>query len=193
MKLFDTQLRDVKLIRPTRLGDDRGWFAETFQARDFAKLNLPTTFLQENESFSRKGILRGLHYQLGQPQGKLVRVLSGYIWDVAVDLRRDSPDFGKWAGFHLRAEEGELLWIPEGFGHGFLVISETANVLYKATGFYYPAGERCVRWNDPELAINWPLEHGQAPLVSTKDALGSSFGDAELPLPTSQSSAADIS
>ena len=129
-------------------------------------------------------MLRGLHYQLGKPQGKLVRVLAGHIWDVAVDLRRTSPDFGKFAGFHLKprneAGELELLWIPEGFAHGFLVLSETAEVLYKTTDVYHPAGERCVRWNDPTLKIPWPLK-GMTPSVSGKDAQGSSFAEAELP------------
>ena len=132
-------------------------------------------------------MLRGLHYQLGQPQGKLVRVLSGHIWDVAVDLRRNSPDFGRWAGFDLRGrtveDELQLLWIPEGFAHGFLVLSETAEVLYKTTDLYYPAGERTIRWDDPTLKIAWPLKalHGAAPSVSAKDALGKTFSEAELP------------
>ncbi len=133
---------------------------------------------------SSRGVLRGLHYQLGKPQGKLVRVLSGHIWDVAVDLRKHSPDFGKWAGFDLRPlnAEGELemLWIPEGFAHGFLVLSETAEVLYKTTNFYHPEGERSIRWDDPTLAIAWPLD-GLAPSVSAKDAKGSLWQSADLP------------
>lgn len=134
-----------------------------------------------------KGVLRGLHYQLVKPQGKLVRVLSGHIWDVAVDLRRNSPQFGQWAGFHLRprneAGELELLWIPEGFAHGFLVLSESAEVLYKTTNPYYPAGERSILWNDPTLQIQWPLEQlsGMQPEISAKDAQGSLFAAAELP------------
>jgi len=132
-------------------------------------------------------VLRGLHYQLGRPQGKLVRVLSGHIWDVAVDLRRNSADFGRWAGFDLRprTSEGELemLWIPEGFAHGFLVLSETAEVLYKTTNLYYPEGERTILWDDPTLKIAWPLDAlgGAAPSVSAKDALGRAFTEAELP------------
>ena len=122
---------------------------------------LPSAFVQDNQSFSQKGVLRGLHYQLERPQGKLVRVVSGHIWDVAVDLRRDSPHFGRWAGFHLkpRNQDGELemLWIPEGFAHGFLVLSETAEVLYKTTNLYHPSGERSIVWNDPTLNITWPL------------------------------------
>lgn len=150
MQVSKTPLRDVKLLRPRRFGDNRGWFAEVFNESTFAEAGLPTQFVQDNQSFSVKGVLRGLHYQLGKPQGKLIRVLSGHIWDVAVDLRPDSPDFGRWAGFDLKApSEGgelELLWIPEGFAHGFLVLSETTEVLYKTTNLYYPAGERSILW-----------------------------------------------
>ena len=181
MEVIDTSLRDVKLVRPKKHGDERGWFAEVFNARSFAAARLPERFVQDNQSLSRRGVLRGLHYQLGEQQGKLVRVLSGHIWDVAVDLRPGSPDFGKWAGFNLSGEEIEFLWIPEGFGHGFLVLSETANVLYKTTRFYFPPGERCVRWDDPELAIAWPLDTIGTPSVSAKDAMGSRLAEAELP------------
>lgn len=184
MQVIDTALRDVKLISPRRFGDERGWFTEVFNATRFAAAGLPANFVQDNQSFSARGVLRGLHYQLGKPQGKLVRVLAGHIWDVAVDLRRDSPDFGRWAGFHLKplnaAGELELLWIPEGFAHGFLVVSETAEVLYKTTDLYHPAGERCIRWDDPTLAIPWPLD-GMTPSVSGKDAEGTLFAEAELP------------
>jgi dTDP-4-dehydrorhamnose 3,5-epimerase len=187
MQILDTKLCDVKLLQPKRHGDDRGWFAEVFNAETFKKAGLPETFAQDNQSMSVKGVLRGLHYQLGQPQGKLVRVLSGHIWDVAVDLRRDSPGFGKWAGFDLKprnaAGEMELLWIPEGFAHGFLVLSDTAEVLYKTTRGYYPAGERSIVWNDLTLGIEWPLDllGGLAPAVSGKDAVGAKFLEAELP------------
>jgi dTDP-4-dehydrorhamnose 3,5-epimerase len=187
MQILDTSLRDVKLLQPKRHGDARGWFAEVFNAETFRKAGLPAEFAQDNQSQSAKGVLRGLHYQLGQPQGKLVRVLAGHIWDVAVDLRRDSPDFGEWAGFHLRplneAGEMELLWIPEGFAHGFIVLSDETQVLYKTTRGYFPAGERCIRWDDPDLGIDWPLEllDGVAPAVSGKDALGVGFKSAELP------------
>ena len=187
MQVIDTVLRDVKRVRPTLHGDARGWFAEVFNTQSFKSAGLPEQFAQDNQSFSVRGVLRGLHYQLGQPQGKLVRVLSGHIWDVAVDLRRDSPDFGKWAGFHLKPldESGalEMLWIPEGHAHGFLVLSETAEVLYKTTRGYYPAGERCILWNDSTLAIDWPLDQlaGVLPSVSGKDALGATFNAAELP------------
>jgi len=187
MQVLDTPLHDVKLIQPRRFGDSRGWFSEVFNASAFAAAGLPAEFVQDNQSFSTKGVLRGLHYQLGKPQGKLVRVLSGHIWDVAVDLRRNSPQFGRWAGFHLkpRTESGELelLWIPEGFAHGFLVLSETAEVLYKTTNPYYPTGERTILWNDPTLNIDWSLEdlNGISPSVSDKDAAGSTFISADLP------------
>ena len=183
MQILDTKLRDVKLIRPQKYGDDRGWFSEMFNSRAFAAAGLPDHFVQDNQSFSQRGVLRGLHYQLQQPQGKLIRVLSGHIWDVAVDLRPNSPDFGKWAGFHLREDEIEFVWIPEGFAHGFVVLSETANVLYKTTDFYLPAGERCLRWDDPTVGVAWPLEGIEAPLISPKDAKGSFLQDTELPAP----------
>jgi len=184
MQILDTGLRDVKIVSPRRFGDERGWFAEVFNAATFSTAGLPSQFVQDNQSFSARGVLRGLHYQLGKPQGKLVRVLSGHIWDVAVDLRRDSPDFGRFAGFHLQprnaAGELELLWIPEGFAHGFVVLSETAEVLYKTTDLYYPPGERCIAWDDPTLAIPWPLGD-IVPSVSAKDARGTAFAEAELP------------
>jgi len=187
MQVFDTPLSHVKLIQPRRYTDSRGWFAEVFNQSTFEGAGLSGQFVQDNQSFSTKGVLRGLHYQLGKPQGKLVRVLSGHIWDVAVDLRPDSPDFGKWAGFHLKAQSPEdelqLLWIPEGFAHGFLVLSDSAEVFYKTTNLYYPAGERCIVWNDPTLKIDWPLAAlgGGGPEVSSKDARGSLFLEAELP------------
>jgi len=186
MQVYSSTLNDVKTLQPRRFGDDRGWFSEVFNSRSFHQAGLPDSFVQDNQSFSRKGVLRGLHYQLGQPQGKLVRVLSGHIWDVAVDLRRNSPDFGKHAGFHLKPPSAtdplEMLWIPEGFAHGFLVLSETAEVLYKTTDFYDPASERCILWNDPTLNIPWPLDLlDQAPTVSPKDEKGSRFLEAELP------------
>ncbi len=187
MLVLDTPLRDIKIIEPMLHRDGRGWFAEAFNARSFHEQGLPSNFVQDNQSMSQRGVLRGLHYQLGQPQGKLVRCVSGHIWDVAVDLRRTSPDFGKWAGFHLRplTSEGKLqmLWIPEGFGHGFLVLSETAELLYKTTNHYFPKGDRSVRWNDPEIAIEWPLAelNGLEPIVSDKDAVAPLLNSAELP------------
>ena len=183
MQVLDTGLCDVKMIRPRRFGDERGWFTEVFNATRFRDAGLPDHFVQDNQSFSARGVLRGLHYQLGKPQGKLVRVLAGHIWDVAVDLRRSSPDFGKWAGFDLkpRNAEGELelLWIPEGFAHGFVVLSETAEVLYKTTDGYFPEGERAIRWDDPELGIAWPVDDLTVS-VSSKDAAGSAFRAADL-------------
>lgn len=179
-------LRDVKILSPQLHGDERGWLAEVFQEEAFRQAGLPASFPQENQSLSARGVLRGLHYQLGHPQGKLVRVLSGHIWDVAVDLRRQSPSFGRWAGFDLRARSAsgalEMLWIPEGFAHGFLVLSETAEVLYKMTRVYYPAGERTILWNDPDLAIAWPSGElaGAALSLSAKDERGVRFKDAEL-------------
>jgi dTDP-4-dehydrorhamnose 3,5-epimerase len=199
MQILDTTLSDVKLVRPKRFGDARGWFAEMFNAQAFPEAGLPGEFVQDNQSFSIRGVLRGLHYQLGQPQGKLVRVLSGHIWDVAVDLRKDSPQFGKWEGFHLkpRTDEGELemLWIPEGFGHGFLVVSETAEVLYKTTRGYYPQGERSVLWNDSTLDIEWPLHllEGAEVSVSGKDAVAATLDVAELPSMNDQLSAREPS
>jgi len=181
MEIIETVLHDVKLIRPRKFADERGWFAEMFNAQDFRAAGLPDKFVQDNQSFSRRGVLRGLHYQLGKPQGKLVRALSGHIWDVAVDLRPGAPDFGKWAAVDLRGENPEFLWIPKGFAHGFLVLSDTANVLYKTTDYYHRDGERCVRWNDPELAVPWPLEEIGEPCVSQKDAAASWLREAELP------------
>ena len=187
MQVLNTPLSDVKLIQLQRFGDNRGWFAEVFNQSTFSAAGLPEQFVQDNQSFSVKGVLRGLHYQLGQPQGKLVRVLSGHIWDVAVDLRRNSPDFGKWAGFHLKTQsvddDLQLLWIPEGFAHGFLVLSDTAEVFYKTTNLYYPAGERSILWNDPTLNITWPLDalDGKLPSVSPRDARGALFTVADLP------------
>ena len=187
MQILNTSLDGVKRIRPKRYGDERGWFAEIFHEDRFREAGLPGRFLQDNQSLSRKGVLRGLHYQLGKPQGKLVRVLSGHIWDVALDLRRESPDFGRWEAFHLEpcTDEGDpdLLWIPEGFAHGFLVLSETAEVLYKVTEGYYPEGERCILWSDPTLAIPWPLLDlgSEGPFVSPRDAAGVPFSEADLP------------
>ncbi|MGI4829469.1 MAG: dTDP-4-dehydrorhamnose 3,5-epimerase [Janthinobacterium lividum] len=181
MQIIDTTLPGVKLIRPVKQGDERGWFAEVFNGRSFAAAGLPDRFVQDNQSFSPRGVLRGLHFQVGEPQGKLVRVLSGHIWDVAVDLRPGSPAFGRWVGVSLRSEEIEFLWIPEGFAHGFVVLSETANVFYKTTGYYFPPGERCVRWDDPTLNIQWPLEGIGRPSLSSKDAMGCKLGEVELP------------
>ena len=178
MRIIETPLLDVKLREPRRLGDERGWFAELYHQQTFAGAGLPTQFAQDNQSFSRKGVLRGMHYQMSRPQGKLVRVVSGRIWDVVLDLRRGSPDFGRSAGFVLSRQSPvdvlQMLWIPPGFAHGFLVLSESAAVLYKTTDFYDPASERCILWSDPALGIPWPLDElrGTPVCVSEKDSRG---------------------
>ena len=185
MQIVKTGLRDVQILRPQRYSDARGWFAEMFSAPQFEAAGLPATFAQDNQSFSTHGVLRGLHYQLRRPQGKLVRVLQGHIWDVVVDLRQSSEDFGRWASFDLRpeTEEGalEMLWVPPGFAHGFLVVSPTAEILYKVTEPYDPGGEHTLLWNDPALDIHWPLELlSNPPLVSPKDAQGKLLAAASL-------------
>jgi dTDP-4-dehydrorhamnose 3,5-epimerase len=186
MQVTDLGLCGLKLITPRRFQDERGWFAEVYNRSAFSQADLPTEFVQDNQSYSRQGVLRGLHFQLQQPQGKLIRVLSGKIWDVAVDLRRASPTFGRWYGLELQAPQdgGELnmLWIPEGFAHGFLVLSPEAVVHYKVTKPYDPGGERTILWNDPDLRIAWPLSSlgGTKPTVSQKDAAGLRFKEADL-------------
>jgi dTDP-4-dehydrorhamnose 3,5-epimerase len=168
------------LIEPHVFGDARGFFMETFQARQFEQAGLPAAFVQDNHSGSRQGILRGLHYQIHQPQGKLVRVVAGEVFDVAVDLRRHSPTFQKWTGSVLSAQNHCQLWVPVGFAHGFYVISDWAEVVYKTTDFYAPEWERCLLWNDPQIGIQWPIPQGQAPILSNKDAQGKQIADAEL-------------
>ena len=177
MQLIPTSLKDVAVLEPKVFGDDRGFFLEAYNEATFKTLGLPTRFVQDNHSGSRKGVLRGLHYQLRQPQGKLVRAVRGEIFDVAVDLRRDSAQFGQWFGLVLSAGNRRSLWVPPGFGHGFLVLSEFAEVLYKATAFYAPAFERSILWNDPAIGIEWPLD-GE-PTLSEKDKAGSLLADAE--------------
>lgn len=168
MKAVATSIPDVLIFEPQVMGDERGFFMESFNVRDFAELTgLQRSFVQDNHSRSAKGVLRGLHYQIRQPQGKLVRVVAGAVFDVAVDLRRSSPTFGQWAGAILSAENRRMVWVPEGFAHGFLVLSESADFLYKTTDFYSPENERSLLWNDPELAISWPLE-GE-PRLSARD------------------------
>ncbi len=178
MRTTETDLPGLLVIEPQVFGDDRGWFYESFNQRRFVQqAGFAPSFVQDNHSRSASGVLRGLHYQIRQPQGKLVRVVAGEIFDVAVDLRRSSPTFGKWDGIGLSAENKRQLWIPEGFAHGFLVVSAFAEVLYKTTDYWAPEHERCIRWNAPDLDIRWPLDG--APLLSAKDALGSSFAEAE--------------
>jgi len=178
MKIIQTDLPEVLLLEPKVFGDARGFFMESYNQRVFEELGLPTQFVQDNHSRSQKGVLRGIHYQLKQPQGKLIRVLSGAVFDVAVDLREDSPDFGRWVGMELSAENQKMAWIPPGFGHGFLVLSEHADFLYKTTDFYLPAHERCLRWDDPDVGIDWPLQ-GE-PLVSAKDQVGKTLIEIEV-------------
>ncbi|QDX22991.1 dTDP-4-dehydrorhamnose 3,5-epimerase [Pandoraea pnomenusa] len=177
MQLIATAIPDVKVVEPKVFGDTRGYFFESFNQRNFdTALGETLTFVQDNQSRSARGVLRGLHYQVQQPQGKLVRVLQGEIYDVAVDIREGSPTFGKWVAEVLSAENKKQLWIPAGFAHGFVVTSETAEVLYKTTDYWAPQFERCIRWDDPTLAIPWPLA-GITPLVSDKDRQGMLFVD----------------
>jgi len=173
----ETSLKDVVVLEPKVFGDARGFFFEAYNETAFRELGLPTRFVQDNQSGSRKGVLRGLHYQLKQPQGKLVRVLQGEIFDVAVDMRRGSAQFGRWFGVTLSAENRKMLWIPPGFAHGFLVTSEFAEVAYKASDFYAPEHERSLLWNDPAIGIEWPLD--AEPTLSAKDAAGVPLAQAE--------------
>lgn len=172
-----TTLPGVVLLEPRVFGDARGFFLESWNRRTFAELGLDIDFVQDNHSRSAKGVLRGLHYQLHQPQGKLVRVTSGAVFDVAVDLRRSSPHFGKWTGHELSADNHRMLWIPPGFAHGFLVLSESADFLYKTTAYYAPEWDRGIRWDDPDIGVAWPLEG--APQLSAKDAVQPALREAE--------------
>jgi dTDP-4-dehydrorhamnose 3,5-epimerase len=179
MQFQPTTIPDIILITPKVFGDERGFFMETYQTRLFAEAGIQAQFVQDNHSRSKQGVLRGLHYQLRQTQGKLVRVVIGGIFDVAVDIRRSSPTFGKWVAVHLSAENRQQLWVPPGFAHGFYVLSEWAEVLYKATDFYSPQWERSILWNDPAIGIDWPLL-AEAPLsLSTKDEQAQLLQEAE--------------
>src|SRR5258706_146774 len=178
MKVTPTRLTDVLLIEPQVIGDTRGFFFESWNEREFERAGIGAKFVQDNHSRSEKGVLRGLHYQLRQPQGKLVRVIEGEIFDVAVDIRRSSRTFGVWEGVRLSAQSKSMLWIPVGFAHGFCVLSDFAEVLYKATDFYAPEHERCIAWNDSDLKIDWPLS--SAPALSRKDAAGVRLRNAEV-------------
>ena len=178
MQVINTQHPEVLLLRPKVFGDARGFFFESYNREAFARIGITAEFVQDNHSRSAKGVLRGLHYQISQPQGKLVRVAAGEVFDVAVDLRRSSPHFGRVASFRLSAESHDMAWIPPGFAHGFQVLSEHAEFLYKTTDYYAPEFERCLRWNDPALAIDWPLDG--APLLSAKDQAGLPLAECEV-------------
>jgi dTDP-4-dehydrorhamnose 3,5-epimerase len=176
LNVIPTDIPDLCVIEPKVFGDDRGFFLESWNQRTFAGLGLDLEFVQDNHSRSAKGVLRGLHFQNPNPQGKLVRVVSGRAWDVAVDIRRSSPTFGKWHGVELSAANKRLFWIPPGFAHGFVSLEDGTDFLYKCTTFYDPANEHSLLWNDPALAIEWPLE-GIEPQLSGKDAAGRVLGD----------------
>jgi dTDP-4-dehydrorhamnose 3,5-epimerase len=179
MKAIPTAIPDVMIIEPAVFGDDRGFFFESFNHRRFEQAIGKSVgpFVQDNHSRSARNVLRGLHYQIGQPQGKLVRVVAGEVYDVSVDLRKSSPTFGKWAGVHLSQENKRQLWIPEGFAHGFVVLSESAEFLYKTTDYWAPEQERCLLWNDAALGIDWPVA---APSLSDKDQAGKLLSEADL-------------
>jgi dTDP-4-dehydrorhamnose 3,5-epimerase len=180
MNVTRLAIMDVLLFTPTVRADDRGYFMEVWHANKFAAAGLDTQFVQDNQSGSRHGTLRGLHYQIEHPQGKLIRVISGEVFDVAVDLRRNSATFGRWVGARLSADNRQQLYVPPGFAHGFLVTSERAEVAYKCTDFYFPQHERTLWWNDPELGIKWPLPAGATPTLSEKDRAGQRLCEAEL-------------
>lgn len=169
MKFIATEIADVKILEPNMHGDERGFFMETFRANEFEQHCSKQHFVQENHSRSRQGILRGLHYQIHNPQGKLVRVIRGSVYDVVVDLRQSSSSFGEWVAVELSEKNKRQLWVPEGFAHGFYVLSEEADFVYKCTDYYAPEYERSLRWDDPHLAIDWPLLNGNKPLLSDKD------------------------
>ncbi len=176
MNITRTSLPEVLLIAPRVFGDDRGFFFESWNARAFAAAGVDATFVQDNHSRSRRGVLRGLHYQIEHAQGKLVRVVEGEVFDVVADLRRSSPNFGRWYGATLSAANKAMLWVPPGFAHGFLTLSESADFLYKTTDFWFPEHERTLLWNDPVLGIEWP--HAGAPILAAKDAAGTPLREA---------------
>ena len=180
MKIIPTELPEVLLIEPQVFFDARGFFMETYHARKLAEQGFTAEFVQDNHSRSQQGTLRGLHYQVRHAQGKLVRVVNGEIYDVAVDMRRHSPTFGRWTGAILSAENKHQLWIPPGFAHGIYVLSEIVDLLYKVTDYYAPEWERTLLWNDPQLNIAWPLIHGQPPILSAKDAQGQPLAQADV-------------
>jgi dTDP-4-dehydrorhamnose 3,5-epimerase len=179
MQIQTTSIPDVLIFEPKVFGDDRGYFFESFNQQKFVDMiGEKVTFVQDNHSRSAKNVLRGLHYQIQQPQGKLVRVVVGEVFDVAVDIRKKSPTFGKWVGVHLSAENKRQLWIPAGFAHGFIVTSDYAEFLYKTTDYWAPEYERSILWNDPKIGINWPIS--ATPILSAKDQIGKTLADAEV-------------
>jgi dTDP-4-dehydrorhamnose 3,5-epimerase len=178
MKFEATRLRDVYLLHPQVFGDERGFFLETWNQNTFSSAGFDLHFVQDNQSRSQRGILRGLHYQTERTQGKLVRVTAGTVYDVAVDLRRSSPSFGQWYGAELSAANHAMLWVPPGFAHGFYVLSDYADFLYKCTALYHPESEVCLAWDDPDIGIKWPLPEGEQPHLSGRDASGLSWDQA---------------
>lgn len=178
-QFVQTAIPDVIIIEPKVFGDERGFFLESYQKTKFAEHGILADFVQDNHSSSIGGVLRGLHYQIQQPQGKLVRVIAGEIFDVAVDIRRNSPTFGRWVGDYLSAENKRMIWVPPGFAHGFFVASPEAEVIYKATDYYAPQWERTIIWNDPQINIKWP-SGSSFPILSSKDAAGKTLSEAEI-------------
>ncbi len=181
MNVISTSISEVLVIEPKVFGDSRGFFFESFNHKNFNQATgLDVKFVQDNHSRSVKGVLRGLHYQIRQPQGKLVRVVRGQVFDVAVDIRRSSPTFGQWVGVELTEDNYRQLWVPPGFAHGFYVLSDTADFLYKTTDYYFPDLERSLLWNDPTVAVSWPIQADVSPIVSAKDKIAPKLADAEL-------------
>ncbi|MBS3803295.1 MAG: dTDP-4-dehydrorhamnose 3,5-epimerase [Oleiphilaceae bacterium] len=180
MKVHASAIPDVLILEPKVFHDERGFFLETWERRNYEKAGIPADFVQDNHSFSAEGVLRGLHYQIGHPQGKLVRVTAGEVFDVAVDLRRRSPTFGRWVSFNLNGDNKRQIWIPPGFAHGFYVIKGPAEFQYKCSEYYAPSQERCLLWSDPALEIDWPLPPGVRPSLSQKDSNGIHLAQAEV-------------
>lgn len=179
MQIIDTSLESVKLLEPRVFGDDRGFFLESWNQSLFEQHGLPTHFVQDNHSRSAQGVLRGLHYQIKQPQGKLVRVTQGEVFDVVVDMRRSSQQFGQWFGVQLSESNKRLLWVPPGFAHGFYVVSESADFQYKCTEYYAPEHERSLLWSDPQVGVEWPIIKGTQPLLAAKDVAGTALADCD--------------
>lgn len=177
MIVTDTAIADVKLIEPKVFGDERGFFLESWNRNAFDAAGITARFVQDNHSRSSRGVLRGLHYQMNPAQGKLVRVVAGAVFDVAVDMRKSSPTFGQWVGYELSAQNHRMLWVPQGFAHGFLTLEDGTDFLYKCTDFYAPASEHCLAWDDPSVGVDWPLD-GMTPLISAKDQIGKALADA---------------